>query len=100
MAGYCAEALQRFRHDSAQWTDQSREHSVPMYGRKVQYAKKLDETRRIGLENKLFIQQVMCTSLYYARAVNSTMLVALSTVASQQVNPTEETMQKTLKFLD
>ena len=38
--------------------------------------------------------------MYYARAVDLTMLVALSAIASDQANPTEETMKKTLKFLD
>ena len=100
MPGYCLEALQRFRHEAAQWTDQPHDHSVPMYGAKIQYAKKLDESPEIGPEDKLFIQQVTGTFLYYARAVDSTMLVTLSAIASQQAKPTVETMQKTLKFLD
>ena len=100
MPGYCSEALQRFRHDCARRTDQTHEHSIPMYGRKIQYAKKLDESPKIGPEDKRFIQQVTGTFLYYARAVDSTMLVALSSIAAQQAVPTEETMRKTLKFLD
>ena len=100
MPGYSNEALQRFRHDSAKRNDQPHEHSVPAYGARVQYAKKLDESPVIGPADKLFIQQVTGTFLYYARAVDSTMLVALSTIASQQANPTEETMRKTLQFLD
>ena len=99
MPGYCAEALQRFRHDCARSTDQPHEHSVPMYGRKIQYAKKLDESPRIGPKDKLFIQQVTGTLLYYARAVDSSMLVALSAIAAQQSNPSEETMRKTLKIM-
>ena len=71
-----------------------------MYGRKIQYAKKLDESPKLGPEDKRFIQQVTGTFLYYARAVDSTMLVALSAKAAQQTNPTEETMRNLLKFLD
>ena len=63
MPGYCSEALQRFRHDSAKRTDQPHEHSVPMYGAKVQYAKKLDESPEIGPADKRFIQQVTGTFL-------------------------------------
>ena len=37
---------------------------------------------------------------HYACAVDSTMLVTLSAIASQQAKPTVETMRKTLKFLD
>ena len=100
MPGYCPEALQRFRHDCARKTHQPHEHSIPMYGRKIQYAKKLDESPKLGPADKLFIQQVTGTFLYYARAVDSTMLVALSAIAAQQADPTEDTMRKTLKFLD
>ena len=71
-----------------------------MYGAAIQYAQKPDTTLVLNDQDKLFIQQVTGTFLYYARAVDSTMLVALSAIAAQQANPTEETMRKTLKFLD
>jgi hypothetical protein len=38
--------------------------------------------------------------LYYGRAVNSTMLTALSVIASAQAEPTEETMTHCKQFLD
>ena len=38
--------------------------------------------------------------LYYARAVDPTMLVALSTIASEQASPTRETVKKVDQFLD
>ena len=38
--------------------------------------------------------------LYYAQAVDSTMLTALSALASEQSDPTEETMKKCKQFLD
>ena len=38
--------------------------------------------------------------LYYARAVDSTMLVALSSIASEQAKPTATTMKKIKQFLD
>ena len=47
-----------------------------------------------------FIQQVTGTFLYYARAVDVTMLVALSAIASNQSAPTAKTMGKALTFLD
>ena len=40
------------------------------------------------------------TFLYYARAVDPTMLVALSAIAADQATPTERTLEKTLSFLD
>ena len=38
--------------------------------------------------------------LFYVRAVDSTMLTALSAIATEQANPTEATMQKCKQFLD
>ena len=80
--------------------DQPHQHSVPTYGAKVQYAKEGDKSPKLDAKGKLFIQQVTGTFLYYARAVDATMLMALSTIASDQASPTERTMKKTLKFLD
>ena len=100
MPGYCSEALQRFRHEAGKIQDQPHQHSIPTYGATTQYANLPDQSPKLNDQDKTFIQQVTGTFLYYARAVDSTMLVALSAIAAQQANPTEETMKKTLKFLD
>jgi hypothetical protein len=49
---------------------------------------------------KKFIQEVTGTFLFYARAVDATLLTALSSLAAKQANPTKRTMEKTLQFLD
>ena len=46
------------------------------------------------------MQQVTGIFLFYARGVDSTMLTALSAIASEQATPTENTMKKCKKFLD
>jgi hypothetical protein len=38
--------------------------------------------------------------LYYARYINSTMLTVLGSIATQQANPTENTMIKVQQFMD
>ena len=38
--------------------------------------------------------------LYYGRAVDNTILPALSAIASEQANGTERTMEKTIQLLD
>ena len=55
---------------------------------------------KLGPTDKLFIQQVTGICLNYARAVDAMMMVALSAIALEQASPTEETMKKTLLFLD
>ena len=51
-------------------------------------------------DDKKFVQQVTGTFLYYARAVDSTMLVALIALASEQASPIKNTMEKVMTFLD
>ena len=51
-------------------------------------------------EAKNYIQQVLRTFLYYARAVDPTMLVALSAITSEQASPTRATIKKVDQFLD
>ena len=54
----------------------------------------------LSKEEKKIIQQVTGKFLFYGRAVDPTMLTALSAIASQQANPTEETMKRVKHFLD
>ena len=46
------------------------------------------------------IKQVLGTFLYYARAVDLIMLVALSAISSEQASPIKSTMEKVDQFLD
>ena len=46
------------------------------------------------------VKEVTGTFQYYAIAVDSTILVALSTIVSEQANPTNKTMNKLKKFLN
>ena len=73
---------------------------MPDYGAKIQYAKELDSSSKLGVVDKLFMKQVIGTFLYYARVVDTTMLVALSAVSFDQAPPMEETMRKTKHFLN
>ena len=82
MPGYCPEALQQFRHDCGKIQDQPHQHSIPTYGATVQYAKLPDTSPISNNDDKTFIQQVTGTFLYYARIVNSTMLVALGAITA------------------
>ena len=100
MPGYVAEALQRFQHPHpTRPQHQPHKHVVPTYGQKTQY-ETVDESAKLDKAGKTYIQQVTGTFLYYARAVDPTMLVALSAIASAQSNPTVETMEKCKLFMD
>ena len=95
MPGYYNKVLTYFHHELRKIMDQPHKHALQVYGAKIQYAKSEDKYVKLGKEDKLFIQQVTSTFLYYARAVDRTMLVALSAIAWDQASPTEETTRKT-----
>ena len=99
MPGCCDEELTRIQHELRKIMDQPHENVAPVYGATIQYAKKIDTPTKLGLVDTKFIQHVTGTYLYYARAVDATMLVALSAIASDQSGPTAKKMAKTLKFL-
>ena len=99
MPGYCKEALVKFGHELRRVTHEQHKHAIPVYGRNIQHAKEEDETPQLNEEGKKFVQQVTGTFMYYARAVDPTILVALSAIASDQAAPTELTMQKVLYLL-
>ena len=101
MPGYVKKACVRFEHEMPRKTqDSPHKHTVPTYGAKIQYAKESDTSRPLDKEEKRYIQKVIGTFLYYARAVDGTMLPALSALASDQASPMEETLIKTKQFLD
>ena len=101
MPGYVHEAIKRFQHEMPRRPQhQPYPHVVPNYGAKVQYSAEADTSRALDKKEKKFVQQVIGTFLYYGRAVDGTMLTALSTIASAQANPTMDTMTKTKAFLD
>jgi hypothetical protein len=79
---------------------QPHQHTIPTYRATVQYAKLEDTSRRLSPAEKKFIQEVIGVFLYYGCAVDSTMLTALSAIASAQAEPTEETMVCCKQFLD
>jgi hypothetical protein len=101
MPGYVERAHARFGHHiPKQLQHQPHKHTVPTYGATIQYAKDDDATSLLSKEEKKYIQQVLGTFLYYGRAVDSTMLTALSSIVSTQAEPTEETMENIKLFLD
>ena len=75
-------------------------HNIPTYGAKVQYAEQLDESPKLDKADIKYVQQVAGTLQYYGRAVDPTILPALSSIASEQAAPTERTMERVKQLLD
>ena len=93
MPEYVAKALKRFGHEyPTKPQHQPHPHTERTYGATVQYAQAQDESPLLEPGEKSHIQQVLGVFLYYGRAVDSTILVALSAIASAQATPTTKTM--------
>ncbi len=99
MLDYVLKALTCFQHQaSSKLQHQPYPHVKPNYGTKAQYTGDTDILALPPKEDKKFIQEVIGTFLYYARSVDSTMLAALGSIATQQANPTKNMMKKVQQF--
>ena len=73
---------------------------LPKHGATIQYAKDEDTSDLLNAGETQFIQQITGIFPYYARAVDPSMLVALSAIASTRAKPTAATLDKAILFLD
>ena len=70
------------------------------YGSNAQCPLPLDTSPPLSDANIKHIQRFIRSILYYARAINLTVMMALSTIASKQAHGTENTMKKYKQLLD
>jgi hypothetical protein len=70
-----------------------------VYGAKTQYATQ-DETPPLTAKQYLNIQKVTRSVLYYARALNPTVVMPLNDIATEQTKATEKTQAATNQLLD
>jgi hypothetical protein len=78
MPGYVSKVLSKFQHDAPKHPQHTPSRYVmPVYGAKTKYATK-DETPPLTAQQCLTIQKVTGSVLYYARAVDPTVLMPLN----------------------
>jgi hypothetical protein len=100
MPGYVSNILSKFQHDAPKHPQHTPSRYVtPVYGAKNQYAT-TDKTPPLTAKQCLTIQKVMGSVLYYARAVDPTVLVPLNDIATEQTKATEKTQAATNQLLD
>jgi hypothetical protein len=101
MPRYVTKALTCFWHPPpVKIQDQPYPHAKPNYGAKTQHATAEDTSAPLDKAGKKFIQEVCGGLLFLARGVDGGLLPALSTLASQQANPMEQTMALCKQFFD
>ena len=101
MPGYIQHVLHKYHHNPSQ-----RKQYAPypyqqiIYGQKVQKPTAIDNTPALNDKDKKYVQQVIGALLYYARAIDCTMLVTLSKLSHMQAKPTQLTLQLIQHLLD
>lgn len=101
MPGYIEKALQRFTHSPPPKPENSPHTCTQInYGAKTQYAPEPDSSPPLDKTGIKRLQEIIGTLLYYARAIDNTMLVALGSLASAQTKGTEATAAATERLLN
>jgi hypothetical protein len=87
LPGYVERALLRFQHKTAKRPQHSPyAYQVPNYGAAQQLTIPEDFSEKLDASGILNLQEIVGTLLYYARAVDSTMLTALGSIASAKTS--------------
>ena len=72
----------------------------PNYGAKTQYALLPDDTNSLNAADKTRILEVLGTLLFFARAIDSTLLTAIGELATEQSEGTKTTMENLSQLLN
>jgi hypothetical protein len=92
MPNYIEQALLKYMAgEKFKITHSPHQHVTPTYGAKVQYTAPTDTSAPLDKAGITRLQCVIGTLLYYARAIDNTMLVALGSLSSAQSKGTERT---------
>ena len=106
MPKYVAKALHNFKQSLQKFHTNNKpeysphKHVEPKYGQKVQYAEPTKDEPTLDSVDINLIQKIVGTFLYYGIAVDNTILVILSTIASEQSAATSNTEKKTTQLLN
>ena len=100
MPGYIQKILHRYQHPAPFKPEYSpHQHIDPIYGIKRQMAV-VDDSTLLDEKSTKRIQGIIGSLLYYARAIDNTMLTAINEISAVQSKPTENTLRAITKLLD
>ena len=97
---YIPNLLTQLQFESTKTEHDPHEHNMPIYGTHVQHQTDEPSLPVLPKQEITKIQQVVGSLLYYARAVDPTLLVALGSIASEQIKPTQKTAKAITKILN
>ena len=100
MPGYIEKTLHKYQHQKPSKSEYSPHiHNEPVYGAKQQFTQ-IDDSPSLDTKTTKRIQGIIGSLLYYARAIDNTMLTAINEISAVQSKPTEKTLQAVTKLLD
>jgi hypothetical protein len=101
MPGYVKAALHKFQHpEPSRPQDSPYPWNAPRYGENSQDVFIPEFSPLLVQTDQTRLQQLVGTFLYYARALDNTMLMSLNALASQQNKATEITAKQIVHFLN
>jgi hypothetical protein len=101
MPGYIKKLLLQYKHCMLSGPQHCPYAPAPkQYGAKAQAPLPVDILPKLSPNEIKEIQRIIGSILYYAQAVNITVLMALSSIAIEQSKGTTNTMQKAKQLID
>jgi hypothetical protein len=90
MPGYVANVLSKFQHEKQMYPqDTPSIYAMPVYGAKTQYATQ-DETPPLMAKKCLNIHKVTGSVLFYAKSVDTTVIMPPNDIATEQTKATDK----------
>jgi hypothetical protein len=101
MPGYVDKLLQRFNSAGLilRGAASPAVYLPPAYGIKVQKVDEIDVSDVLNKDEIKLLQEIIGTLLFYARAVDYTMLTAVNHVSSLQSKPTKDVLKRAIRIL-
>jgi hypothetical protein len=101
MPGYIKAALHKCQHPAPARPEHApHTWNPPIYGAKTQFVNETTTSHALSDKDVNKLQQLTGTLLYYARAVDPTLIMPINVLASEQSNATEVTANKVIKLLN
>jgi hypothetical protein len=101
MPGYIKAALHKYQHPAPACPEHAPHMwNPPIYGAKTQFVNEVTTSPTLSDKDVNKLQQLTGTLLYYARAVDPTLILPINVLASEQSNATEVTADKVIKLLN
>ncbi len=100
MPGYIKKQLVKYKHIMRRIQHCPYSPEPKRYGADAQSPLPTDKTHKLTDAKKKQLQKIVRSILHYARVGDMTVLMALSTIASEQTKGTEKSLEKAYQLLD